>query len=348
MKCHLSLFIYLLAGPLFAEVTLIQDTLTTKGFIYLNATESASQGEKYLLNQQLSSVQWGVDWTPTTTTKVHSLFVYNPWPTPIYPTFYFEELYAEFKKLPYGYIDIGRKWVPFGNYRNDLIYKPLTKALGQINEEAIQIGYANTFYGSLAFFKPHTEINTQNIPISYTLNLGMQQESYEVGVSYLSSIAETQLFRYNKGFDGFLGATIESQVPGFASYWNWKYKKINANLTYVTAVTYFEKGDLSYNQQGAQPSAVSLQSGYEFDTGFCPAKIIGFYDHSFQSLALKLPEERAGIGLNLFPVKYVDVQFQFYKEYSYPENAKSSGLNTEVNGSGDISNTAALQVVLHI
>lgn len=345
---RLILFFYLLSGPVFAEVTLIENTLTTKGFIYFSATEPANHVENYLLNQQLSSMQLNMDWTPTTMTKVHSVFIYNPTLTPIYPTFYFEELYGELKKAPNGYIDIGRKWVPFGNYRNDLVYKPLTKALGQTNEDAIQIGVNNQYYASLSVFKPHTEITTQNVPISYALNLGIQKDSYDTGVSYLNSIAETQLFRYNKGFDGFIDSTIDSQVPGLASYWNWKYKKINANLTYVTALTAFDKKDFSYDNHGGQPSALSFQSGYEFDTRFCPAKIIGFYDQSFEALALKLPKERAGLGLNLYPIKYVDVQFELYKDYSYANNKTSSGLNTEVRGSGDISNTIALQVVLHI
>ena len=96
---RLLLFIYLLSGSVFADVTLIPDTLSTKGVIYLNATESANHGEKYLLNQEFSSAQWGIDWTPTNTTKIHSLFIYNRTPTPIYPTLYFEELYGEFKKL---------------------------------------------------------------------------------------------------------------------------------------------------------------------------------------------------------------------------------------------------------
>lgn len=347
MKRYILLFIYWVAMPAIAEITIIPDKLTASGYLYLNATESAAQGEKYLLNKQLSSIQLNLDWKPTNTAIVHSVFIYNPWPTPIASRFYFEQLYTEFKITPFWYTNVGRKWMPFGNYRNDLIYKPLTKALGQTNEDAIQLGFNDKYYASLAIYKPHTTIDSQQIPISYTMNLGVKEDYYDFGVSYINSIADTQLFRYNKGFGGFLNTKIDSEVPGFAGYLNWKYKKTNANLTYVSAITAFKADDLSYEQQGARPAAVSLQSGYEFTIINVPAKIIGFYDRSLEALALKLPEQRAGVGFNLFPYKYIDLQLEVYKDYAYAADKKASGLDEKVNGSGNISNTVALQVLFH-
>lgn len=47
----------------------------------------------------------------------------------------------------------------------------------------------------------------------------------DAGVSYLYSLAESQLFQYNKGFGGLLSQSLKTRVPGFATYFNLKYKK---------------------------------------------------------------------------------------------------------------------------
>lgn len=65
--------------------------------MYFNVTHSGVQGEKYLLNQQLSSVQLLADLRLTEKTKIHSLLVYNPDPTPINPRVYLDEVFLETK-----------------------------------------------------------------------------------------------------------------------------------------------------------------------------------------------------------------------------------------------------------
>jgi hypothetical protein len=340
--------ICILFSPFALAVYFNEKKVNFYGYLYLNATHAGFQGERYLLNQQLSSIQLGLDWEMVRWSKLHAVFVYNPWPNPLYPTFYFDELYNQFSWQEFWYSKIGRQWVPFGNYRSDLIYKPLAKALGQTNEDAILFGYdRQLLYANISIFSPHTPINNSLSPLFYNLNTGFKNDSYDIGISYLHSIAETQLFRYNKGFGGFMGEKIKSHVPGIASYINYNFKKVNINLSFVSALKKFNPEDLSFNHQGAKPAAISLQSGYQFNIQYLPAKIMSFIDLSSESLGLEIPEKRAGLGLNLYPYKYLDLQFQWFKDYAYSDDSIATGLNKTVHSNAKVYNTFALQVLLH-
>ncbi|HEL8629160.1 TPA: siderophore legiobactin import outer membrane protein LbtU, partial [Legionella pneumophila] len=240
------------------------EKLTYDGHLFFNAANSAIQGEKYLLNQQLSNIKMGSELQVTDWNKMKGLLIYNTLPTPVAPQFYFEQFYDELQIEPSNiFLAFGKKWLTFGNYKSDLIYKPLTKALGQTNEVTAIIGYDSLYYANASFFKPYSRINTSSLPLYYNLNTGVHNQSMDAGVSYLYSLAESQLFQYNKGFGGLLSQSLKTRVPGFATYFNLKYKKTSTYLTYVTAITPFALEDMSYNNRRASPKALSIQNSYD-------------------------------------------------------------------------------------
>ncbi|MBX3709718.1 MAG: LbtU family siderophore porin [Gammaproteobacteria bacterium] len=343
-----------LAVPSFAKTTVLQTPSIKKNFsydghIFFNATKSGVQGERYLLNEQLSNIKLTTDWQLTSWLKWHGLLIYNTLPTPITPSLYFEQAYFNLtpSQWPNRFISLGKKWLPFGSYKNDLIYKPFTKALGQTNAMAIELGYDNFYYTNVTLYHPHTIMYSSSLPAYYNLNAGLHDQFYDIGVSYLYSIADSQLFQYNKGFGGFLGQSIKSHVPGSAIYANFKYRQFNTYLTYISAMHPFYAEEISYQNKGARPAAFSIQSGYEFTVRNLPLKIIGFYDDSYEALALKLPKKRTGVGLNIYPNKCLDIQFQFFKDYNYASNIIAKGLNKSILGNSNVTNTFALQLVLN-
>ncbi|QLZ69353.1 MULTISPECIES: LbtU family siderophore porin [Legionella] len=318
-----------------------------EGHVFFNATNSAVQGEKYLLNQQLSNVKLGSELQINDWNKTKGLLIYNTLPTPINPQFYFDQLYHELK-IPnsHWYLEGGRKWVAFGNYKSDLIYKPLTKALGQTNELTAVMGYDADYYMNVSIFSPYSRISYSSLPY-YNLNVGIHKRTYDIGGSYLYSLADSQLFQYNKGFGGFLERTIHSKVPGFAAYVHLNYKKAGASLTYVTAVHPFQLSELSYNRKGAKPQAFSLQSSYELMIKKTPVKLIGFYEYSYDALALRIPKKRLGVGLAAYPKRYLTAQFQYFKDYEYSSHDEASGLTKTIVGSSAKVNTFALQLIVN-
>lgn len=342
--------IFLIPLNIFAEPVVLEwrpKRFSYEGHIFFNATNSAVQGERYLLNQQLSNVKLGSELQINDWNKTKGLLIYNTLPTPINPQFYFDQLYHEIKNPnSHWYLEGGRKWVAFGNYKSDLIYKPLTKALGQTNELTAVIGYDTDYYMNVSLFSPYSRISSSSLPY-YNLNVGTHKKNYDIGGSYLYSLADSQLFQYNKGFGGFLERTIHSKVPGFAAYVNLNYKKVGANLTYVTAVHSFQPSELSYNQKGAKPQAFSLQSSYELIIKKTPVKLIGFYEHSSEALALRIPKQRLGIGLAAYPKRYLTAQFQYFKDYEYSSKDEASGLDKAILGSSAKVNTFALQLILN-
>lgn len=321
---------------------------TYEGHVFFNATNSAAQGEKYLLNQQLSNIKLGSEWQLADWNRVKGLLIYNTLPTPIAPSLYFEQLYDKFDLNSSDlFFDVGRKWLSFGNYKNDLIYKPLTKALGQTNEITSVFGYDSLYYANVSLFEPYSRIQSSFIPLYYNFNMGIHNKNYDIGGSYLRSFADTQLAQYNKGFGGFLSRSIKSDVPGFASYVNLQKNKWSTYITYVAALHPFAVEDMSYNDKGAIPKAFSIQSGYELQIKNIPYKIIGFYDYSFQALALRLPKKRVGLGVSAYPSQYLSLQFQYFKDYGYPGNAVATGLNRLVIGNSVKVNNFALQAIVN-
>ncbi|HHT9995392.1 TPA: siderophore legiobactin import outer membrane protein LbtU [Legionella pneumophila] len=324
------------------------EKLTYDGHLFFNATNSAIQGEKYLLNQQLSNIKMGSELQVTDWNKMKGLLIYNTLPTLVAPQLYFEQFYDELQVESSNiFFAFGKKWLTFGNYKSDLIYKPLTKALGQTNEVAAIIGYDSLYYANASFFKPYSRISTSSLPLYYNLNTGVHNQSMDAGVSYLYSLAESQLFQYNKGFGGLLSQSLKTRVPGFATYFNLKYKKTSTYLTYVTAIVPFALEDMSYNNRRASPKALSIQNSYDVNIKKFSFKIIGFYDYTFQALALGIPKQRLGLGLSATPFPYLGIQFQYSRDYSYGNNAIASGINHFVNGRNTKMNNLALQTILN-
>jgi len=341
------LLIFLVSNVL-AEPSLTSPFFSYNGVTYLNVTHSGLHGEKYLLNKQLSTVQISLDLRPVPWGKFHSLFIYNRTPTPVAPTLYFDEAYFEFSTTATSTLVVGKKWLGFSANKTDLIYKPLTKALGQTNETVVGGSFAlDKVYSQLTFFQPHSKM-TSILPLQYSFNLGVKDDSSlvsDVGIGYISSIADSSLLQYNSGFGGFLNHRLQNQIGGIALYANLKYKPFSSYLSATSAERNFSKQDLSYQNHGAQPSALSIQSSYDFKVKHTPLKFIIFYEESFQALALLLPKRRAGTGLNIYVHKNVDFQFQIFKDYSYADNIQATGLTKKVTGSSTIRTTGAFQLV---
>jgi len=77
------------------------------------------------------------------------------------------------------------------------------------------------------------------------------------------------------------------------------------------------------------------------------ADIIGLYDQSFQALALQLPKRRLGMGINIFPNRHTEIQFEYYKDYAYKNSVTASGLNYAMTGRSKVTDTYALQLIVN-
>ncbi|HEL8422309.1 TPA: siderophore legiobactin import outer membrane protein LbtU, partial [Legionella pneumophila] len=118
-------------------------------------------------------------------------------------------------------------------------------------------------------------------------------------------------------------------------------------LTYVTAITPFALEDMSYNNRRASPKALSIQNSYDVNIKKFSFKITGFYDYTFQALALGIPKQRLRLGLSATPFPYLGIQFQYSRDYSYGNTAIASGINHFVNGRNTKMNNLALQTILN-
>lgn len=146
------------------------------GHIFFNATSSAVQGEQFLLNQQLSNIKLGFELQMNDWNTTKGLFIYNTLPTPMSPQLYLDQIYHEFKNPDsYWFVGAGKRWLPFGSSKSELIYKPLTKALGQTNELTAMIGYISDCFMNLSLFNPNSEVHSPGLPY-YNLNMGIHKK----------------------------------------------------------------------------------------------------------------------------------------------------------------------------
>jgi hypothetical protein len=98
--------------------------------------------------------------------------------------------------------------------------------------------------------------------------------------------------------------------------------KLRALFTYNTIPV--PSKSLTLNK-AASLATLNLQSGYKFKIKNLPAEMIGFYEHSYQSLVLKLPKKKIGVGLNLSLSRYVNIQFQYFTTYKYAKQNRNLG-----------------------
>lgn len=321
---------------------------TYDGHLFFNATTSAQPGARYLLNQQLSNLKVNLEMSVNKWSTMKGLLVYNTQPTPIAPRYFFDQLFdlIRFNHSDWV-IEGGKNWLNFGRYKSNLIYKPLTKALSQTNALMISIGYDADVYTNVSLFMPKSRIITSYLPVYYNIDLGLRGTHVELGMSYIHSMADSQIFQYNKGFGGFAASSIYSHVPGIATYAHVNYKHLSHYLTFVAAIKPFQLRELNYQNKRALPKAFSIQSTYSTNIRTLPIKLIGFYEKSFQTLALKLPKQRIGLGLSGEITPHLTLQFQGIKDYAYSNHIISTALNRTFFGNSSKLNIFALQAVLN-
>ncbi|MGD8387073.1 MAG: LbtU family siderophore porin [Desulfobacteraceae bacterium] len=166
------------------------------------------------------------------------------------------------------YLNAGKLYVPFGSFESHFVSDPLTLEIGETNEHAVQVGFANDWMDlSAAVYNGDVnEINDQDDHIDgfvgsavLTLPEGLVPDlGLRAGVSYISNIAESD------GLEGETPGVLRDDVGGLGAFLSASYmERVFFEAEYIAALDSFEAGELTFdNGRRAEPRAWNLELAF--------------------------------------------------------------------------------------
>jgi hypothetical protein len=275
--------------------------------------------------------------------------------------------FGNLSKFPmYG--TIGQFYAPFGQYSSAMISDPFTKTLGRTKARAIALGFSKQFnvennlnLAAFIFRGPsRTSLNNNGLH-NYGANVDYAftkpKWNVDLAASYIRNIADALGMQHNGNsllpgnFDGFATnntTEILNPVPGLDARATWSMGSFSLTGEYVTASHSFAQSVLSFDNQGAKPSAFHTEFAYKFNVFTKPSAFIVGYDQSQQALALLIPKKRyiATVSTSILRDTIESLEFRHDIDYNVSDIAIGQSL-TPINGTGKTSNTITLQVGLY-
>jgi hypothetical protein len=160
------------------------------------------------------------------------------------------------------YLKAGKMVLPFGNYESHFISDPLPLELGETNEGAAVVGFANDRMDISvgAFNADIDETGDDDTINAYVAAARISLPNITLGAAYISTLAEGGLeddITDNVG-------TLRDHIPGYSLFASVSLAdKLFLEAEYVAALETFEAGELSFDGGRAlEPKAWNLELAY--------------------------------------------------------------------------------------
>ncbi|MGC1854827.1 MAG: LbtU family siderophore porin [Candidatus Aquirickettsiella sp.] len=268
------------------------------------------------------------------------------------------------------YMTMGQFYVPFGQYSSSMISDPFTKILGRTKTRALELALSKQFNDennlnlSAFVFRGPSRTSIDNNGLR---NYGANAEyiftkpkwNIDIAGSYIRSIADSIGMQHNgnNGTNNFAGfatnnnTEVLNPVSGLDARGTLSIKAFSLTGEYVTASRSFSQTVLSFDGQGAKPSAFHAEAEYKFNVLEKPSAIIIGYDQSKDALGLLIPKKRyiATASTSIWKDTIESLELRHDIDYSANDVALGQsglGLNP-INGTGKSGNTVTLQIGLY-
>lgn len=160
------------------------------------------------------------------------------------------------------YLKAGKMVLPFGNYESHFISDPLTLELGETNEGAAVVGFANdrADISVGAFNADIDETGDDDTINAYVAATRISLPNITFGAAYISTLAEGGL---EDDIADNIG-TLQDHVPGYSLFASVSLAdKFFIEGEYVAALETFEPGELSFDGGRAlEPKAWNFELAY--------------------------------------------------------------------------------------
>ncbi len=246
------------------------------------------------------------------------------------------------------FASVGQVYVPFGGFASNLVSDPLTLEVGETRETAIEAG-VNTglVAASVYVFNGDVDDNgaterskTEMYGVSLVLADGDDAFSYEFGLDYISSIADTDTLQ-----DAVAGGTVDDYVSGVSVDAAVIMGAANLNLEYTTARDEFESTELAFDGKGAKPAAFNIEVGYLVNIAGFETQLAASYQGTKEALALGLPEKRLAVAASTLIAQNTSLSLELARDYDYGRSDMGTG-EESVTGTGETSNMATVQLAV--
>lgn len=181
----------------------------------------------------------------------------------------------------------------------------------------------------------------------------------DIAGSFIRNIADSIGMQHNgnsgpNNFEGFAtsgNTEMLDPVSGLDARGTLSIQNFSITGEYVTASRSFSQTVLSFNGEGAKPSAIYAEAEYKFNVLEKPSAVIIGFDESKDALALLIPKKRytATVSTSLWKDTIESLEFRHDIDYRETDSAygqSSLGFNP-MNGTGKSGNTVTLQVGLY-
>ena len=271
------------------------------------------------------------------------------------------------------YFSAGLMYVPFGRYANSMVSSPMTLSMGKIRTPAALLGFSlnNGLFGSVYGFSGSQTSGSNDLIKQEGVNLGFKKkfestDNYSIGAGWVSNFADSQ-GQQNTGL-----STATGQFGGFAVT-NASTGSSNNNLLvhrvdaidghgsvafgpvtllgeYLGALRRYSPLDLTYNGAGALPQAAHAEVDYMlpfFAKKYGTAVGVS-YDHTWQALALNLPQNKYAVFLNTSIWRETTESIEYNHQTDYASTATATGrgalASAPIAGTGKGSNSVLAEV----
>lgn len=229
------------------------------------------------------------------------------------------------------YGTFGQFFVPFGTYSSVMVSPPFTQTLGRTKARSILVGLQppgeQTIYGAVYAFTGDShpgsisKINNGGVNVGVKLVKGIF--NLNVGGGYIANLADSGGMQLKNGF------TSHERIIHRVAGYDFRFllgigENINLIGEYIGAGTSYNPHDMSFNNRGAQPSAVDAEVAYSFSLFDRPNSVGLGYTKSNEALALDIPKKRYSFVFNTSIWRNTLQSLELRRELNYPRGNKAT------------------------
>ena len=228
------------------------------------------------------------------------------------------------------YFQVGKLYVPFGNFESNMISDPLTLEMGEARESAAVLGAeSNGFCGAVYAFNGDVNESGSDDGIKcFGLNAGYAFEndnfSFDIGAGWINSIAA------GDNLADTLPGEIEDYVAGYTAHATFNLSGFTLIGEYLAAADDFEASELAWKSGGAQPKSWNLEAAYTFAIVGHETVLALAWQSTEEALALELPEDRFVGTVSVGIIDGLSLSIEYAHDEDYSKSDGGTGNNADI------------------
>ncbi|MDH5179073.1 MAG: LbtU family siderophore porin [Gammaproteobacteria bacterium] len=285
------------------------DRITVSGLLEAEYGQTSVDGGASESDIVLATVELAFEAKLNDKVSTHLSFLYEEGDT----TYEVDEGYIAYNMGGFT-IKMGQMYVPFGSYETNVISDPLTLEIGETRDSALMLeGEAGSLqYAAYLFNGVTLKTGSEEAVDKMGLRLAFVKEGMDIGVDYISNIADTATVSSNVTST----PAIQTEVSGMVLHANLTFGSLHVIFENLTSDK-FDAADLSFKGNGAELSATNMEVGYDFNMGGMESTFAVAMQTTEEASGLGLPESRMLIALSMKLQKDTALSFEYATSSDY-------------------------------